>query len=176
MWPAFWTLGVEETWPDAGEIDIIEAINDSDANQIALHTTVGCYQASVSNQSGITGELDCSTLLGCVVKEVQPNSYGPDFALAGGGVFALLLDNTGIYSWFFSVCNTCFSWAFDFTLLPQRPNIPTVLQQANASSQMDTSTWGLPTAVYPNSTCAVPTYFLPQQLILVTTLCGVWYV
>ena len=60
--------------------------------------------------------------------------------------------------------------------LPQRPNIPPSLQQATTSSQLDISTWGIPTASYPNSTCTMETFFPPQQLVLLTTLCGVWYV
>lgn len=103
MWPAFWTLGPETTWPGAGEIDIIEAINEMTNNQVALHTTVGCYQANVTTQSGNTFEIDCSTPQGCDVGESKPNSYGESFAFAGGGVFALQLDAAGINLWFFSV-------------------------------------------------------------------------
>jgi hypothetical protein len=93
------------------------------------------------------------------VAENKPNSYGADFAAAGGGVFAIQIDGTGIYEWFFS-----------------RPNIPTNIQQATTSSTIDTSTWGIPTAAYPNSTCDMQKFFPPQQLVLLTTLCGVWYV
>jgi hypothetical protein len=103
VWPAFWTFGTETTWPGAGEIDIIEGINDMVDNQVALHTLVGCYQANVTTQSGTTEEIDCSTDQGCLVKENKPNSYGTDFAAAGGGVFAIQIDGTGIFIWFFSV-------------------------------------------------------------------------
>ena len=106
VWPSFWTLGPETTWPGSGEIDIIEAINDMENNQVALHTDVGCYQANVTTQSGTTFEIDCSTPQGCDVGENKPNSYGESFAGAGGGVFALQLDAAGINMWFFSVCRT----------------------------------------------------------------------
>ncbi|MBQ2676298.1 MAG: glycoside hydrolase family 16 protein [Clostridia bacterium] len=33
MWPAFWTMGVEEGWPWCGEIDIMEMIGDSDGGK-----------------------------------------------------------------------------------------------------------------------------------------------
>ena len=108
VWPSFWTLGTETTWPGSGEIDIIEAINDMTYNQVALHTPVGCYQANVTTQSGTTDDIDCSTPQGCLVQENKANSYGPDFVAAGGGVFALQLDATGISMWFFSVCRTFF--------------------------------------------------------------------
>ena len=111
VWPSFWTLGPETTWPGSGEIDIIEAINDMENNQVALHTDVGCYQANVTTQSGTTFEIDCSTAQGCDVGENKPNSYGESFAEAGGGVFALQLDAAGINLWFFSVCRTSMSFA-----------------------------------------------------------------
>jgi hypothetical protein len=122
VWPSFWTLGTETTWPGSGEIDIIEAINDMTFNQVALHTPVGCYQANVTTQSGTTDEIDCSTNQGCLVQENKPNSYGPAFAAAGGGVFALQLDVSGISVWFFSVCRTFLVWPwFHTTLATQRP-------------------------------------------------------
>ena len=40
---------------------------------------------------------------------------------------------------------------------------------------LDISTWGPPTASYPNSsTCSVTDFFTPQQLVLDITLCGDW--
>ena len=112
VWPAFWTLGPEVTWPGAGEIDIIEGINEMTNNQVALHTTVGCYQANVTTQSGTTFEIDCSTPQGCDVGESKPNSYGASFTEAGGGVFALQFDATGANLWFFSVCRILFFFSF----------------------------------------------------------------
>ena len=103
-------LGTEATWPAAGEIDIIEAINDMDTNQVALHTPSGCYQADAATQiqSGTTEDTDCSTDSGCLVRETKANSYGPGFAAAGGGVYAIELDVSGIFVWFFSVCRSSF--------------------------------------------------------------------
>jgi len=39
---------------------------------------------------------------------------------------------------------------------------------------MDPATWGIPSAAYPSSTCNITELFPPQQLVLVTTLCGSW--
>jgi hypothetical protein len=103
VWPAFWTYGIEKEWPEAGEIDIIEAINDMERNQIALHTIPGCSKADTLPQSGRTLETDCSTNRGCIVAESKPNSFGPGFSEAGGGVYALLIEPTNINVWFFSV-------------------------------------------------------------------------
>lgn len=96
-------LGTNIPWPNSGEIDIIEAINNLPSNQYALHTTPGCDLASNSAQTGTTMETDCSTPQGCVVQETKPNSFGSGFAAAGGGVVATQLDVSGIYMWFWSV-------------------------------------------------------------------------
>ncbi|KAJ3539105.1 hypothetical protein NMY22_g4883 [Coprinellus aureogranulatus] len=76
VWPSFWTYGIQEEWPKAGEIDIIEAINGMDHNQIALHTTRGCFKGDTAPQSGQTLETDCSLSRGCIVRESKPGSFG----------------------------------------------------------------------------------------------------
>ena len=147
-------------------------------NQVAVHTPRGCTQVGDATlQSGTTTSTDCSSSSGCLVRENQQYSYGKGFAANGGGVYALLIDISGISVWFFPVCHTLLLlfFFFDFTL-PQRPSVPAVIQQATTSSIMDTATWGIPTAWYSNSTCDIETHFPPQVLELLTTLCGVWYV
>ncbi|KAF9528061.1 glycoside hydrolase family 16 protein [Crepidotus variabilis] len=159
VWPSFWTYGIEEEWPNAGEIDIIEGINGMQNNQVALHALGGCVKTETPGmQLGNTLETDCSKPQGCIVAESKPNSYGEGFAKAGGGVFALQMEESGISSWF---------WG--------RNDIPTELQNHDFDSQqLDTSTWGIPTASYPGSSCNVSHFFPPQNLVLLTTLCGVW--
>lgn len=104
MWPSFWTLGVgEQEWPANGEIDIIEGINMMNHNQVALHSRPGCIQAANPPQSGQTLETNCSLDRGCIVAENKPNSFGSGFAQAGGGVFAVQMDISGVFVWFWSV-------------------------------------------------------------------------
>lgn len=74
-----------------------------DNNQVALHTTEGCFKADSATQSGRTLQDNCSTNQGCLVAEEKPNSFGRGFAEAGGGVYALQMESTGINVWFFSV-------------------------------------------------------------------------
>ena len=37
LWPAFWALGTDAQWPDAGEIDIMENVGEPDWVSAALH-------------------------------------------------------------------------------------------------------------------------------------------
>ena len=85
-----------QNWPIGREIDIIEAVNLVAYNQMALHTQNGCTQPSGVTQSGTTGSTNCTQDAGCTVAENQPNSYGDNFANAGGGVWAAQLDVSGI--------------------------------------------------------------------------------
>jgi len=72
-------------------------------NQMALHTLPGCNLPQNTAQTGRTIDTGRSTGTGCLVQETKPNSYGSGFSNAGGGVFALQLDASGIYMWFWSV-------------------------------------------------------------------------
>ncbi|KAI9444261.1 glycoside hydrolase family 16 protein [Lactarius indigo] len=155
VWPAFWTKG--PTWPDNGEIDIIEGVNLMGANQYALHTLPGCSQPPGVVQTGVSGETDCSQPSGCVVSETSPNSFNEGFAAAGGGVWAAQFDVAGIFIWFWT-----------------RANLPPSILQATSTSSIDISEWGPPSASYPATTCNISQYFTAQQLVIDITLCGVW--
>ncbi|KAG6850215.1 hypothetical protein H0H93_016394 [Arthromyces matolae] len=164
VWPSFWTLGIDAVWPGGGEIDIIEGINLMPKNQMALHTTPttpGCLQAPDVLQSGKTVYTNCSSSdddgRGCVVQETKTNSFGDGFNAAGGGVFATQIDISGVYMWFWS-----------------RPDIPTSISGATPTSNIDSTTFGTPSAAWPATGCNFTEFFTPQQLILLTTLCGEW--
>ncbi|KIM56725.1 glycoside hydrolase family 16 protein [Scleroderma citrinum Foug A] len=156
VWPAFWSFGPK--WPDDGEIDIIEAINLMPANQMAIHTTPGCTQNGSSPELGTFGSTtDCSTDSGCTVLETSANSYLAPFATAGGGVWATQFEADGINIWFWS-----------------RPNVPTPITQATSTSPLDVADFGTPHASFPSTTCNISQFFSPQNLVIDTTLCGVW--
>ena len=94
-WPAFWTDG--PTWPQTGEIDIVEGVNDYTNNQATIHTNSGC-ELPTSNVTalGITGSVvggtNCAALQtgnqGCGIQASQTNSFGAAFNNNGGGVYA----------------------------------------------------------------------------------------
>ncbi|PFH48989.1 glycoside hydrolase family 16 protein [Amanita thiersii Skay4041] len=157
VWPSFWTLGTQKEWPHGGEIDIIEGINKMNTNQMALHTDAGCAQSDPPGQTGRTLEGDCSVDRGCIVQETKPNSFGDAFFGKGGGIWATQIDVSGVYIWFWS-----------------RSDVPAFIANATPDSTMDPSIWGPPSAAYPAKGCDISKFFTPQQLVLLTTLCGVW--
>ncbi|KAJ4384672.1 hypothetical protein N0V86_000273 [Didymella sp. IMI 355093] len=58
-WPAYWLVGSDAelngniTWPDAGEIDILEGVNDDTSNSITLHSTAGCMVENSTSGAGM---------------------------------------------------------------------------------------------------------------------------
>lgn len=40
-WPAAWET-LESDWPNSGEVDIVEGVNNETPNQSTLHTSAGC--------------------------------------------------------------------------------------------------------------------------------------
>jgi len=140
-------------WPTNGEIDIFEAANMQGQSQFSLHTLNGCQHPPASSSTFETGNListDCFNQTanneGCLVQAPSQVSYGPGFAAAGGGAYAMLWNNTGISMWFF-----------------QRSSIPSDLP----SNSPNPAAWGTPIAFYPQSSCDFSKFFGPQTLILV---------
>ncbi|KAJ7258421.1 concanavalin A-like lectin/glucanase domain-containing protein, partial [Mycena haematopus] len=162
VWPSIWLNGVlapGQIWPEAGEIDLIEAVNLFDHNQMALHTTAGCVQPVGVAQSGnaIIHNCNDSSSSGCTVAETKPNSYGAGFAANQGGVWGLQFDVSGIFMWF---------WP--------RTAVPGSIGQATPNGTMSLTDWGIPSAAYPASGCNITEFFPAQQLIIDITLCGLW--
>ncbi|KAI0827076.1 concanavalin A-like lectin/glucanase domain-containing protein [Trametes gibbosa] len=154
VWPAFWTKG--PVWPDNGEIDILEAVNLMDHNQMAIHTTDGCMTSAAVPQTGKLGAVDCASNSGCTVEENKPASYGDAFNAANGGVWATKYDIDGISIWFWS-----------------RPDVPAEL--TGKDKMVDISKWGVPSAAFPvTPQCDLTKFFTPQQLVIDIALCGVW--
>lgn len=156
-WPAFWTVG--PNWPDNGEIDIIEGVNEQSTNAMTLHTGPGC---SITNTGGFSGSIttsNCdinaagqSTNAGCQIMESATNSYGAGFNSNNGGVYATLWNSNAITIYFFP-----------------RSSIPSDI----ASGSPNPSGWGTPAAVFKGG-CDISSTFKSQQIVFDTTFCGDW--
>ncbi|KAG1812963.1 glycoside hydrolase family 16 protein [Suillus subaureus] len=108
-WPSFWTVGPD--WPYGGEIDIVEGINDQAKNQMTLHSgTNHTCTIDTDDSDEFTGSVLSSNCYstetsdsGCSIMDNSTTSFAYGFNNAGGGVFALLWDNsTGMSMWHFA--------------------------------------------------------------------------
>ncbi|KAH9479409.1 putative endo-1,3(4)-beta-glucanase [Psilocybe cubensis] len=156
VWPAYWSFG--PNWPSAGEIDVLEGVHNQLTNQMSLHTSAGCSLPSKLSQTEATSNIlhtECvssgESNIGCSFSDTDPQSYGHNFNVAGGGVFAHLWDNTGIKIWRFS-----------------RGNIPADITSKNPNP----ASWGVPAANFPSSSCDIASHFFEHNLVINTSICG----
>lgn len=157
-WPAFWSVG--PTWPEYGEIDVIEGISDQMTNFSTLHTRSSCSMESVNSIQFMTGNYnasrDCNSnnaMFGCSVEGAR-DSFGHGFNRDGGGVYAYEWTDSQISVWF---------WP--------RQNIPVNI---SSGATPDPRQWGLPVAYFLLGAECSADHFSQHQLILNTTLCGDW--
>ncbi|KIJ45089.1 glycoside hydrolase family 16 protein [Sphaerobolus stellatus SS14] len=159
-WPAFWSNG--PNWPNNGEIDIMEGVNDLTVNQASIHTAPGCMISNSEAANGATGTLvggsNCASAEsnngGCGQQATSlSNTYGPPFNSNGGGVYAMVWDDTGISVFFFP-----------------RNNIPVDITGLKPQPQ----NWGVPFARWPTTNCTTSQFFNVHSAIFDTTLCGDW--
>lgn len=154
-WPAFWSLG-SGTWPQSGEIDIIEGVNQNTQNKMVLHTDTNC-KTNGQGQTGAQALYDCalnspSGASGCDVNAVGGGTFGSGFNSASGGVYAMEWTSNSIKMWFFP-----------------RGRIPASI----TADAPDTATFGTPTANFQGA-CDMDARFKNHRFIFDTTFCGDW--
>ncbi|QIW96726.1 hypothetical protein AMS68_002244 [Peltaster fructicola] len=154
-WPAFWTLG--DDWPNHGEIDIIEGVNEGTTNLASLHTAQGC-NITKATMTGSISTSDCwvsdpnqSSNSGCAITTTNTTSYGAGFNANGGGVYATRYTASNITMWYFG-----------------RKSIPSDI----TAGSPDPSKWGTPVALFTG--CQFSNYINGQRLVFDTTFCGDW--
>jgi len=167
-WPAFWTVG--PNWPNSGEIDIIEGVNNANADASTLHTSDGCsMNTSLAGQftGSWGGDMYGGKSSNCYVN--APNqwgnagcgitgatgSYGAPFNTQKGGVYATLWTSSEISVYFFP-----------------RASIPTDIKLKCP----DPTKWGNPVAKFqlgPGSNCP-SSHFANHQIVINLTFCGDW--
>ncbi|KAJ3509319.1 hypothetical protein NLJ89_g5285 [Agrocybe chaxingu] len=164
-WPAIWETK-EAGWPNGGETDIMEGVNDQGPNAATLHTVAGCTMPEPRAQSGrvqhhFLRHLDCNWLVngnaGCGVRFPTGNSYGPPFNNNGGGWYVIERTPTYIKVWF---------WARNDGSVPA--------EVRNGLGQVNPNNWGVPAAYFPDTSCRIPNFFQEHNIIINLTLCGDW--
>lgn len=147
-------------WPNGGEIDVIEGVNDQATNQMTVHTGSACT-LDTAYASSFTGHVLGTNCLstqqsnaGCAISDSNSTSFGYGFNQGGGGVFAVVWDNSsGIGIWFFP-----------------RSKIPSNI----TSHKINLQNWGKPVGFWSSATCNLTENFYSHSLILDTTICGDW--
>ena len=156
-WPAFWTVG--ENWPNNGEIDIVEGVNNQNYNSMALHTSAGCSTNWNSCQTGTTQTGNCyvndpkqASNQGCQTLDYRPNTYGTGFNNNGGGVVAMEWNGDFIKVWMF-----------------RRGEVP-----SNVYSDFpEPALWAVPAAKFQGN-CNINQKFSGHRIVLNLTFCGDW--
>jgi hypothetical protein len=84
-----WTIGVGATWPNLGEIDILEGISVNPVNRYTLHSQAGLVVDGSAPETGTRGLTNCGIdagTSGCYTDENMSGTYGDSFNAQGGGV------------------------------------------------------------------------------------------
>ncbi|KAI0630245.1 concanavalin A-like lectin/glucanase domain-containing protein [Trametes polyzona] len=170
-WPAFWSLSQRGPWPQGGEIDIIEGVNQSPQNLASLHTTPNCTMQPPRLMTGTATSTNCDANVnynqGCGVSFAKPASYGADFNRAGGGYYAMVRTKTeGVRVWFWSRYDPAVPPEIRYGPLPDFFGQKSVYPSAS---------WGQPEAYFPlRDQCDYGTHFDPHAFVFDLTFCGDW--
>ncbi|KAH7910071.1 glycoside hydrolase family 16 protein [Hygrophoropsis aurantiaca] len=156
-WPAVFG----PNWPNEGEIDIVEGVNDQSPNHSTLHCSANCTMPTGRDMTGTDDGDNCdvneTNNSGCGVALSDNNSYGPDFNGVGGGWYAVERSATYISIYF---------WERGSTSVPSEVSSP--------GTTVDTSTWGTPAAYFPSTDCNFATHFGEHNIVINLTFCGDW--
>lgn len=153
-WPALW-LTDPSNWPEHGEIDVMEAVNQADdGNQMTLHTSDGCSMNVRREQTGKPQQTNCDATkndnVGCGV-EGDTDSYGQAFNQGNGGIMAMEWRKEGIRMWQFP-----------------RSNIPSDI----TDHKPNPGAWGEALADFPSTDCNIGNHFKNQSIVANINLCG----
>eukprot|EP01084_Bolivina_argentea_P032750 60641_1 len=156
-WPAWWLLG-DCAWPQCGEIDVIEGVNDNVNDQTSLHTSNGCDFSGINinastNMNGLNCYTDYATNNDGCSFTIGDNSYGSALNSVGGGVYALEWTKNGLSSWWWKMSD-----------------VPSNVKSMNPNP----TTWGLPYANWPFGSWCPSTKLKDMYIIFDLTFCGDW--
>ena len=142
IWPAFWMFG--PSWPNNGEIDIIEGISLQAQDAVTMHSGPSCSMIGKS----------CDGSNGCGTQVGGPTSFGDGFNNNGGGIYAMEWTSDYINVYFFA-----------------HSNAPAdILGSAPDPKNWGTPT----ASFVGGSTCDIDANFQNNNIVLDTTFCGSW--
>jgi hypothetical protein len=157
-WPAFWTTNTTN-WPNDGEIDIIEGVNNQATDSMTLHTGGAACDIEPPTQMSSMSKMLTQTCTGndtdntgCSISNTIKTSYGTGFNTAGGGIYAMEWTSQYIAMWMFPYASA-----------------PSDI----ASDSPDPSNWGAPSALFQGG-CNIDESFQNHNIIFDTTFCGQW--
>lgn len=155
MFYFYFNLG--PNWPNNGEIDIIEEVNDANNDQSTLHTGSNCDFSNVKkNFTGNMKNGNCTSSHnvnhGCDVENNDNKSFGPNYNGNSGGIFVTQWTDDGIFMWWFE--NN--KWPSDIFSNP------------------NTCQYGIPYAAFPFGSWCTKDHFKNHTIILDINLCGSW--
>ncbi|RAR04643.1 glycoside hydrolase family 16 protein [Stemphylium lycopersici] len=196
VWPALWLLSSSEDWPEGGEIDLVEGVNDYETNSVTLHTSKGCMVDNTTTHtggSGGTGDAslpftglmsteDCDVEAPGRDKNVGCSIHVPE---APSGLQTGRMDNAGgetslpsygtqfnkvsggVYAMEWTTAGIS-AWFFP------RDSPGFIEHFSQNYTDPDPSTWGTPIAHFSGSGCDFTERFKDLQIIFNTAFCGEW--
>jgi nicotinate-nucleotide pyrophosphorylase (carboxylating) len=198
-WPAFWLLSSSADWPQGGEVDILEGVNDYESNSVTLHTSTGCMvdnSTSARGGSGAAGDInaapftglmstdDCDVAASGQLKNVGCSIHAPGImsGIPNGG--SGNTDTSGAAP--FPSYGTEFNkaqggvYAMEWTttsisvwFFPRDSPGFTESFSSNATAT-NPSAWGTPIAHFGGSGCDFSGRFKDLKIIFNTAFCGEW--
>ncbi|KAL4068802.1 glycoside hydrolase family 16 protein [Scleroderma yunnanense] len=156
-----WPAEVGANWPNQGEVDIVEGVNDQTPNLSSMHTGANCTMPTSRIMTGTSVGTNCDVYetnnSGCGVDINDNNSFGPSFNGIGGGWYAIERTSSFVKIFF---------WERESLSVPTDVRYPT--------SFVITDGWGTPAAYFPNTDCDFSTHMGPHNIIINLTFCGDW--
>lgn len=196
VWPAYWFLGSDDqgkyNWPQEGEIDVLEGVNDYATNTVTLHTVAGCtiddttqLAAGSNDAPTFTGNLSTSN---CDVKaEGQPKNMGCSIkalpavseAQMAAGDSSEQVELPSYGEAFNKVGGGIYATEWTSTsisvwFIPRNSPIYNEYFAGNATSSPDPSKWGTPLAHFSGSGCDYVERFKNLKMIWNVSFCGEW--
>lgn len=200
VWPAFWLLSASREWPEGGEVDVLEGVNDARRGVVSLHTGGGC---SVSDSAGLDEEWmfsgnmtsgNCDVDAEGQVKNKGCSITAPEFYGGGdgdgdgdgegekGGKGAKKIlpsygtqfnaQGGGVYA---------MEWKKDgikiWFFARSDPSFPDYFPSSNSSTSNtspDPTIWPTPIAAFSGPNCDFSEKFRDLKIIFDTTFCGEW--